>query len=99
VYARRGAKLRSDPAPPTRSRETEGSQPRTSIMGHLLMDLVKLECRIAGLAAAAGLPDEAAQAMARADHYLRLRATERRGTADKSGGGRWRLPAWLRGGG
>jgi hypothetical protein len=62
------------------------------------MDLVKLECRIAGLAAAAGLPDEAAQAMVRADHYLRLRATERLGAAEESGEGRWLLPAWLRGG-
>ena len=69
---------------------------RRWIVGLLLMDLVKLECRMAGLAAAAGLDGEVRQAMARADHYLRLRARETR-DPDGEAAQRRRLRAWLRG--
>jgi hypothetical protein len=66
-------------------------------MGILLMELVKLECRIAGLAAAAGLQVEVDEAMARADHYLRLRAQESRDPQHALGTRGRRFRDWLRG--
>jgi hypothetical protein len=66
-------------------------------MGHLLMDLAGIECRIAGLAAAAGLEAERAQALFRAAHYLRLRASETAGQGAPKSEQRKRFRAWLRG--
>jgi hypothetical protein len=66
-------------------------------MLRLLMDLVRLECRIAGLASAAGLGGECQQALERAEYYLRLRIDETRNAEQSASERRKRFRAWLRG--
>jgi hypothetical protein len=63
----------------------------------LLMDLVRIECRIAGLASAAGLRGESQQALDRADYYLRLRADETGNGEQSASERRRRFRAFLRG--
>jgi hypothetical protein len=66
-------------------------------MLRLLMDLVRLECRIAGLASAAGLRGESQQALDRAEYYLRLRADEAGKGQPSAAERRRRVRAFLRG--
>ena len=65
-------------------------------MVRLLMDLVHIECRIAGLAMGAGLDAEFRQAIVRAEYYLRLRASERNRPSRTAAERRRRFRAWLR---
>jgi hypothetical protein len=45
-------------------------------MNRLLLDLSRVECRLAALAMAAGVPGEAALHLTRATHFIRLRGTD-----------------------
>jgi hypothetical protein len=66
-------------------------------MVSLLMDLAVIECRIATLSAAGRLEAELAHALARAEYYLQLRASEANETKRSPSERRRRFRAWLRG--
>jgi hypothetical protein len=78
------------------ARETDAAPLRTASMVPLLMDLARIECRVGALAAAAGERLELVRSLARASHYLRLRASEATAPTGRRER-RNRLRAWLRG--
>jgi hypothetical protein len=66
-------------------------------MARLLLDLAKIECRLAGLASAAGVDAEVAQALIRAAYYLQVRANETAAPRSPRAERKKRYRAWLRG--